>query len=259
MQESPPALLHALVHPRATRAGAQSLARERTMAQTITYPRRQFEWHDIVRLCGSEAQDWMTEYTRYRPLTRAIAESLEVNRGGDLAAGTALLERAWEELAALEIGDPSIRAVIERWYFGALGYSLYRRGRYDEADAAMAAGEQRVMGVLRRWFLIFLADEAVDFHMHRARIARNQQRWKAMREHMAIARGMRAGKYPYHVADDGSTVSVADVRAFFDALPVPEGATLIAPHLQDPSHGTRDLDDTAREILRIPGMVIYPA
>jgi hypothetical protein len=40
---------------------------------------------------------------------------------------------------------------------------------------------------------------------------------------------------------------------------VPEGVSLIAPHLQDPDFGTRDLDLIEREILRIPGMVIHQA
>jgi hypothetical protein len=229
------------------------------MAQTHVYKRRQFEWYDVVRLCGPEGEAWMDEYQRFRGIPLAIARALEVNRKGDLATGTALLDQAWDDLQAAGIGDPTITAVIERWYYGALGYSQYRLERYEEAEATMCRGQQVVMGALPKWFLVFLADETVDFHMHRARIARNQQRWGALREHLAIARAMRAGTVPYHVTEDGRAVDVDDVRAFFAALPVPEGVTLIAPHLQDPAFGTRDLDLIEREILRIPGMVIHQA
>ncbi len=229
------------------------------MAQTHVYKRRQFEWYDVVRLTGPEGEAWMDEYQRYRHIPAAIAKALEVNRKGDLAAGTALLEQAWDDLQGAGIDDPTIVAVLERWYYGALGYSQYRRERYEEAEATMCIGQQVVMGALPKWFLVFLADETVDFHMHRARIARNQQRWGVLREHLAIAREMRAGTVPYHVTDDGQVVDVNQVRAFFAALRRPEGVSLIAPHLEDPDFGTRDLDLIEREILRIPGMVIHQA
>lgn len=226
------------------------------MAQTYVYKRRQFEWFDVVRLCGPEGEEWMDRYQTFRSIPKAIAGALDENRRGDVKKGTALLEQAWDELNGADIGDPTIRAVLERWYYGALGYSQYRRERYEEAEATMCTGQQVVMGALPRWFLVFLADETVDFHMHRARIARNQQRWGAMRDHLAMARAMRAGTVPYHVTDDGRAVGVDDVRAFFSALPVPPGVSLIAPHLQDPDFGTRDLDLIEREILRIPNTVI---
>jgi len=199
----------------------------------------------------------MTEYRRYRGIVRAIADSLLMNRKGDLAAGTALLERAADDVEQAGIDDPTIRAVLDRWYYGALGFSQYRRGLYAQADATMAVGQEVVMGALGHWFLVFLADETVDFYMHRARVARCRERWAQMREFMGIARAMREGTRPYHVLDDGTSIGVAEVRAFFDSLEVPEGAKLIAPHLQDAATGWRDWELTAREIVRVPGFVIY--
>jgi hypothetical protein len=224
---------------------------------TITYPRRQFEWYDVVELTGPEGRQWMTEYRLYKGIVRDIADSLVANRKGDLAGGTALLERAAYDLDAAGIGDPTIRAVLDRWYFGALGFSQYRRGMYAEADATMAIGQEVVMGALGRWFLVFLADETVDFYMHRARVARCREHWDEMRTFMGIARAMREGTRPYHVLHDGTSIGVAQVRDFFASLEVPEGAKMIAPHLEDAETGWRDWELTAREIVRIPGFVIY--
>jgi hypothetical protein len=225
------------------------------MAQFTEFKRRRFEWYDIVRLAGEGGCRWMERYNGHRELTRMIADSLPVLRRGDLLAGERMLARAGEILAEAHFDDPSIRVVAERWYYGAVGYCLYVRRDFDAADAAMARAHEVVAGVLDREFLIFLADEAVDFRMHRARIARERQRWRELRDHIEVARCMRLGEIPYYTLPSGRTVQITDVRAFLNRLPV-EAGTLVLPHLQVEAEGRRGLEAFAREVLRIPGFVI---
>jgi hypothetical protein len=228
------------------------------MVQTATYARRQFEWYDLVELSGEDGCRWMAGYRRYRHLTGAIANSLPAMRKGDFATGERLLASAWDGLCTEEFEDPTMRAVAERWYYGALGYALYRREAFDEADEVMARAHDVVAAALGRWdFLLIMADEAVDLRMHRARIARNRGRWDEMRRHFDAAWAMREGQVPYHVLPDGTRIGAAEVRAFVNRLPVPGGAGLVMPHLQDPAQARRDFERFVRDIVRIPGFVVH--
>lgn len=226
------------------------------MAQFTEFQRRKFEWYDIVRLSGDDGCRWMDEYRRHQQVNGRIADSLTVVRKGDVRTGGEMLATAWDELSRAEIGDAATRSVLERWYYGALGYYFYAQASYDEADEAMTRAETVVAGALGRWdFLMFLADEAVDIRMHRARIARNRQQWRLAREHIEVARAMRLGRQPYYVLPNGFTVEAAQIRDFLNALPVP-GGELVAPHLQSEAAALRSLELFEREIYRIPGFVI---
>jgi hypothetical protein len=225
------------------------------MAQFTEFKRRQFEWYDIVRLTGEDGCRWMDRYNRHRELVSMIADSLPLLRRGDIQQGERMLACADEILTDSHFEDPAIRAVAERWFYGALGYCLYVRRDFDAADAAMARAHEAVAGALDHDFLIFLADETVDFRMHRARIARERQRWRELRDHVEVALAMRAGEIPYYTLPTGRTVHIEDVRAFLNGLPVEEGA-LVAPHLQVETESRRNIEVFAREVLRIPGFVI---
>lgn len=225
------------------------------MAQFTEFKRRPFEWNDVVRLAGEEGCRWMSRYSRHHEITCLIAESLPLLRRGGLCAGKQMLTHAGEIISSTHFDEPSIRAVVERWYYGALGYCFYVHRDFDAADAAMVRAHEAVAGALDREFLIFLADEAVDFRMHRARIARERQRWQELRDHIEVARAMRLGEMPYYTLPSGVTVQVTDVRAFLTQLPVEQG-TLIAPHVQEEAEARRHVDAFAREVLRIPGFVI---
>lgn len=225
------------------------------MAQFTEFKRRQFEWYDIVRLTGEDGCSWMDRYNRHRELVSLIGDSLPLLRRGDLHQGSQMLARAEEILTDSRFEDSSTRAVVERWYYGALGYCLYVRRDLDAADATMARAHEAVAGAMDHNFLIFLADESVDVRMHRARIAREAQRWRELRDHVEVALAMRAGEIPYYNLPTGRTVHIKDVRAFLNGLPVEDG-TLVAPYLQVETESRRNVEVFAREVLRIPGFVI---
>jgi hypothetical protein len=229
------------------------------MVQTAASPSvSSYVWFDLVSLSGGEGVRWCEEYRRYEPVTTQIMESVPMLRRGELAEGGRLLDRAWDALGSLEVPERSVRSVVERWYYGALGMYHYRRADFDEADRVMVrAHDLMAEAIGRRSFLLALADEAVELRLHRARIARNRQRWAEMWEHIEAARAMREGGAPYYVLDDGTPVWLSDVTSFLDSLPVPEEARPIKPHLQDAVQRRQDTERFVRDVLRIPGSVIH--
>lgn len=216
-----------------------------------------YPWYRLVQMSGDEGTRWLRDYGRANPQVDRIMAAVPLLRRGDQAGGEALLARAWEGMGGLEWEDPSARAVAERWYYGALGYALYCRRAYDEADEVMVRACDAMAHALRdRPFLLAIADEVVELVLHRARIARNRHRWDEMKAHVDTATAMREGTRPYYALDGGRTVWLADVQAFLDALPVPEDDRPVLPHLQRDAERRQDTDRCVRDVLRLPGFVI---
>jgi hypothetical protein len=217
-----------------------------------------YPWYRLVQMCGDEGTRWMRDYVRVNPHTDRIMAAVPVLRRGDLCGGESMLAEAWEGLSAVPWDDPSVQAVAERWYYGALGYAHYCRGDYDEADRVMArACDAMAQALGQKRFLLVIADEVVELVLHRARIARNRHRWDEMREHVEAARGMRDGTRPYYALEDGRSVWLHDVQAFLDELPLPDDARPVRPHLQREAERRQDTERCVRDVLRLPGMIIH--
>lgn len=178
-------------------------------------------WITYVRLSGEEGRRWADAYAPREPIAALCQRAVEVLRVRGIAEGAALLERARQGLEALPADeDPSVRAVLERWYQGALGYYFYATAAYDQADACMDRAYGAVVDAIgrRRW-LLPLAMECSEFHMHRARVDRKRCRWATMRDHAETAVQMRAGDRPLCTLSDGTDVRLADVQHFYRSLP----------------------------------------
>ncbi|HEX2093809.1 MAG TPA: hypothetical protein VHG28_15510 [Longimicrobiaceae bacterium] len=223
-------------------------------------PDKQYHWFDYVRLSGTDGACWLEEYRRWQPVVSQILQPLEFLRRGEVAAGCEMLDRAGDALSSVEIKDLSLRLVMDRWYYGVLGYSYYCRELYDEADRAMVQAQEALATALREHdFLLVMADDAFELNLHRARIARNRQRWGEMWEHCGTALAMREGTLPYYPSRDGSSVWISTIVEFFDSLPVPKQSQPLVPHLQDLDERKRNTERSIRGIVRFRGLVIeYP-
>jgi hypothetical protein len=218
-------------------------------------------WLHFVARSGDEGRGWVERYGPARALEELATGALGLLRRKRYDDGYALLERLDEKMRAAPWAEPSMRSVVERWYYGVLGYYFYCLDQFDPAEQAMMQAHEAVTAAVgSRRFLLPLANHCHEFRLHRARIARNRARWDEMRMHVDYVREMIVGGVPFCVLDDGTPVGISAIRAFYDAI----------PSLTDAERGSlkRLLDDTARlrafehfvsAMYRLPGFVIpYP-
>lgn len=227
------------------------------MDQTSASGPPRYRWVDLVALTGDTASPWMEEYGRHEMVARNSVASLAPLRRGDLQTGWRMLEEAREELDAMEVADPSVRCVLERWYYGALGYYHYSRRSYDEADQAMVRAYE-LMGQAfdLHNFLLGLADDAFELRVHQVRVARSRCRWREMEAHVEAAVGMREGRVPYYTLRDGRTIWVSTIVDFLRSLPINDRVRPVVAHLLDDQERQRHTERSIREVYRLQGFVI---
>lgn len=212
-----------------------SAVRERAPAAADRYP-----WTWWARRSGDEGRRWCARYAPYRPLADTCQTALELLRRRDASRGLALLAEAADRLNEAA-PEPSIRNVLNRWYFGALAYGRYAEGDFDGADRCMVAAHDAVAAALAECpFLMPLANHAQEFRLHRARIARNRCRWAEMHAHVAHARAMVTGAVELCVLPGGGEVWMGTLKQFFTSL---SGVT------PDALQSVRGITDDARRLL----------
>ena len=221
-------------------------------------------WLRFVRQSGAEGAHWAAAYEQVAAIQQTCKDAVEVLRRRGLAEGSALLRRAHDELCGMDAeGMPaSVRAVVDRWYYGAIAYYHYAREEYDDAGRCMDVAHETVVFALEQTggCLIPLALDCWEFEMHRARIARERPDWPALRRHTARAVAMRDGRVPLCVLCDGTAIALCDVQRFYRALPdlTEEDRTLLAPIVDD-RLSRLQAERSVRTVLRLPGFVIqYP-
>jgi hypothetical protein len=213
-----------------------------------------YHWFDFVQMSGIEGRRFIAEYRRVQPLVKQILSPLELLRGGELETGSERLARAGEALARSEVEDPSLHALLHRWYQGVLGFAHYARDEHDAADACMARALDVLADAVRlRDFMLVMADDAFELVLHRARIARNRRRWAEMWAHLDHAGALRDGRRPYCMRGDGSPVWVSTLVDFLDALPVPPEAQPVLARLQDADERRRNTEGSIRAVVRLSG------
>ncbi|HEY0015540.1 MAG TPA: hypothetical protein VGC13_04450 [Longimicrobium sp.] len=220
-----------------------------------------FGWLHFVARSGDEGSRWAEHYRQFEALEQLSTRSLLLLRRGDVLRGYELLEELGEAIRTVVSADPSIRSVLERWYYGVLGYYFYCIDRSDEAEDAMVQAHRAVTAAIgTRLFLLPLANHCHEFRLHRARIARNRLRWEQMQVHVEEARAMMAGVVPFCVLNDGSPVRIAEVCAFYAAIPSLTDAERdsLAGLLNDEVR-LRGFEQFVNSMYRVPGFVIpYP-
>lgn len=219
------------------------------------------DWFHFVRRSGEEGRLWVEEYRHRRPLEELSTRSLILLRGRRFDEGYELLARLGEALRSTEEIEPSVRSVLERWYYGVLGYYFYCLDSFDHAERAMVRAHDAVTAAIgERRFLLPLANHCHEFRLHRARIARNRRRWEEMRTHVEEVRGMMEGRIPLCVLCDGAEVRISTLREFYAAIPHPTEAEQGAlAGVLDDSARLRNFDRFVHAMYLVPGLVIpYP-
>jgi hypothetical protein len=217
----------------------------------------QYHWFDFVQMSGTEGRRWVEEYRRVQPLVKQVLNPLELLRAGELETGSERLARAGDALAAREFESPSLRALMERWYYGVLGFAHYARDEHDAADACMARALDALADAVRRsGFLLVMADDAFELVLHRARIARNRRRWAEMWQHLDTGDALRHGRRPYGEFGDGSPVWVSTLVEHLDNLPVPPEAQPVLRRLQDADERRATTESSIRAVVRLSGFAI---
>lgn len=219
------------------------------------------DWLHFVRRSGGAGEFWAGEFRAHRGVWEMCDAALQLLRRQRVTEGEVLLGRARARLPAPGDVDLSVRSVLDRGYYGVLGYCFYCRDALDEADALMVRAHSAVAEAIGgRRFLTPLAYHCHEFHLHRARIARNRQRWREMHDHLAEARGMVEGRVPFCTLPDRSTVLLGDLQEFYASLgPLSDAEQHACRPVVDRDLGLRGFDRFASGIYLVPGFVYgYP-
>lgn len=214
-------------------------------------------WTYWVRRSGDDGARWLERYAQCLPVAQTCDRALALLRGRDLAQGMTLLATAAEQLHSMPM-EPSIRAVMDRWYFGTLAYGCYAEGDHDRADACMVAAHDAVAAAVgERPFLLALAHHTQEFRLHRARIARNRCRWAEMHAHVAHARAMTAGNVELCRLPAGGEVWIGAVKGFYARIPglTPDELRGLRGITDDEQRMTL-FDRFVQGLYRLPGFVI---
>jgi hypothetical protein len=220
-----------------------------------------FDWLHFVVRSGCEGSRWAEQYRQLKGLETLSTQSLLMLRRGDLPGGYALLEQMAEAMRGAGPHELGYRAVVERWYYGVLGYYFYCMNDGEQAERAMVQAHQAVAAAIgAHRFLLPLANHCHEFRLHRARIARNQARWDEMRTHVEHARAMMAGAGPFCELSDGTRVSIHDICDFYAAIPqLTDTERHSLSGLLDDALRLRGFEQFVNAMYRIPGLVIpYP-
>jgi hypothetical protein len=220
-------------------------------------------WLHFVTRSGEAGERWAAEFRRpehARVVSTAVA-ALGLFHRRQFDAGRALLEEAAAALAATRGAEASIVLALESIYYPLRAYYDYCVEAYSEAVENLDRADRSVAAAIaRERFLLPIAYRCSEFRLHRARIARNQRRWREMHRHIELAWEMMEGRYPLCELADGGGVGVPELVAFFRSLPA------LDPAVEEYLRGF--LDETLRRdlferfvnrIYALPGFVIlYP-
>lgn len=206
---------------------------------------------------GDEGQRWVETFRPFQPLGTDTRQALVLFWRRQMEEGRALLERVSADIESTSGIEPSIRAVLERWYYGVLAYYFYCVHDLDQADEAIVRANQAVITAVGcQRVLLPMAVECYELCFHRARIARSRHRWQEVREYVAEVRGMMDGRLPFCVLGDGSTVLLSDVKECYAAFAgMAEEQATVSMFLNDRAR-LREVEQTVRDVYRIPGHVI---
>ena len=223
--------------------------------------RELYDWLHFVGRSSDEGRHWAEEYRQIQSMEELRDRSLLLLRRRRFEEGYELLAQLGEGLRSAEGAERSIRSVLERWYYGVLGYYFYCVEEFDQAERAMVQAHDAVAAAIgERRFLLPLANHCHEFRLHRARIARNRCRWVEMRSHVEEVRGMIQGRLPFCVLHDGTEVRLPALRTFYTSIPsFTEAEWVSVSHLLDDTALLRDFGQFVHGMYRVPGFVIpYP-
>lgn len=215
-------------------------------------------WLHFAERASSQGRRWAHEYSRHASKVETSNRALLLLRQGRLEEGFALLEELSAQMKAMSHEQPSIVAVLERWYHGVSGYYFYCKGEFSQARKSMWFAEEAVARAIgeAEW-LLMLAVHCQEFCLHQARIAGGQRNWAQMHATVQEAREMTLERIPLCRLRDGREVSFADFRRFFAAIgPLDAEETAVAAKVVNLDYRLRLFDQFVRSMFRKLGGVI---
>lgn len=216
-------------------------------------------WKELVGISGPDGEAWLEHYQQPHllRLEKLGIEALLALRQGLFEQGRELLRELEEGLDGLDGVPASVRQIHDRWYFGVLAYYEYQVGHPEQAEATLQAAYDAVRAAIEESpFLILLANHCQEFRLHQARIARSRRDWKEVRRYIAEAASMSDGKTPLCVLPSGKPIYLADMKAFCEALPRPEGAPPFFSSLFDEQRHRQLFEGFVEGIYLLPGFVL---
>lgn len=233
------------------------------MSQGPAFQQVRYPWDHFVAASGEAGRWWAGAYRGAEAAAvRALArEALQLLLRRDVDAGRERLDRLAARLDTTEWAAPSVRDVLERWYYGARAYLGYCVADFDLAERDLAAAERALVRAIDRdRFLLPVAQECPDFPHQRIRIARNRRRWEEMRRQIGIERDMMADRLPLCVLGDGQRVHYATIAELYRSLPgLDEDERAFARAFLDPELRLAAFERNARSLYALSGLVIpYP-
>lgn len=197
-----------------------------------TYPGLEF-----IAASGDEGREWTEEYTdpKRSDLYDSTIWSLKLMGKGRFTEAGELLEDIDERLTDLEKDtSPSVVSVLRCWYFGALAYYQYRFEEYDRAERTLIDGHESVVAAVEMKPVVLpMVYRCCDTWLHRARIAREQRRWRLMRSHVDMLREIYSGHEPYCTLSTGEQIYFSDLRNYVSKLDLEDDVQEYASTLFD--------------------------
>jgi hypothetical protein len=219
-------------------------------------------WFSFVLRHNEEARCWVLEYRESESweLMMATFQALKLLRGRNAIDAFAVLNEVSEGLALLRDARPSIRHVVERYYYPVTAYGYYVLREFDAAEQCLDRAAVAVAAAISHdRFLVPLADICLDFSYQKARVARSRQNWRAMKQHLDHVKSMLDGHAPLCELPGGIGIVIGNLQDYYATIPLNEEERLSLAELLDSDVRLRMFQRTCSGICILPEFVIpYP-
>lgn len=223
---------------------------------------RHYNWAALVAAAGPTYRCWAEAYwqesDKVLPLVQSAVSHLRKQR---LDQGHELLEQAGAQRDALRETNPSGHLVLGRFVYAGLAYYHYCVEEHDQAEELIErSGDCIELAVGADRGLLPFAVICLDIPLKFAHIARARNRWREMREHIAVARAMADDELPLCMDGTGQPIYHSTIGRHLGALGDlgPEHG-LALQYLTDRELRGQALDSLVARLYALPGFLIpYP-
>lgn len=108
-------------------------------------------------------------------------------------------------------------------------------------------------------FLTPIAPMVVDVPLQRARLAKAELDWNAVRRELTIMRDMQVGRRPLVELRDGTEVTYTTIGDYCASLDVPAELRARFRELLDPDERLRDFRRHSSKLYVVPGLMVLDA
>jgi len=220
---------------------------------------RPCDWLHFAGRANAAGRDWTRMYGRYAAGVEFSNQALELMRRGRLEEGVAKLKQFACSLDALG-GDvsSSVRAVMNRWYYGVAAYHSYCLGDLAEADRSMCLAHEAIVEALSEAdFLMLLSVHCQEFCLHQARIARNARNWTKLNDYLERARAMTEDRLPLCETRSGQRIYFSTISEFLRSVgPLSAAEKETVRGIVEEDERKKLFENFVRRLMRIPDFAI---